>query len=958
MAFRRRKTTVAVWLLILVIVGAFVGLFAKSFDDAFELPGSESQEALDSMRLTFPQAAGAGGSLLVVGADGAHVDQGQYKTAIEDAVDRLKKVDQVDSVTSPFDEFVKGNINDDGNAALINIQYDGALGELGDQTRAQLGDQAKQLQDALPAGATVTPGGEIYKTTSVHISWVEGIGVVVAFFVLIFTFGSMLAAGIPLITALVGVMLGLMGIVGLTAFSTVSSTAPMLALMLGLAVGIDYALFIISRARTFMREGHNAEESVSRANATAGSAVVFAGVTVIIALVGLSITGMPFIAVMGFGAAATVAIAVAVALTLVPAILGFVGERINPLRKEYKKLTRRAGKAAGAEVVAGTSGPEPGEGHPGEQDVWDQAHQRANRPTFATRFYRGWVSVVTKFPLITIIVVVGALSAFAIPASKLQLALPDNGGEPVGTPARTTFDLISEEFGPGFNGPLVMTADIVTSDDPLGDIEKITDDIEAIDGVKQVVLAVPNENADTAMFQIVPETGPSDPATERVVEELRDLEPKIMDEYGYATAVTGATAVAIDVSSQLGRALIPFGVFVVGLSIVLLMMVFRSIWVPIKATAGFLLSVAASFGVVEMVFVEGIGANALNLEHQGPVISFLPIILMGILFGLAMDYEVFLVSGMRESYAHGTPAREAVRKGFMNSAAVVTAAAIIMFSVFAAFVPTGETIIKSIALGLAVGIAVDAFLVRMTLVPAVMMLLGKHAWWLPKWLDRLLPRFDVEGEGLYHQVKMQNWPETDTEYRVYGENLSVHGAGGPLFENVNVALEPGEILVVGGTGRSALLLALAGRAPLEHGELKINGYVLPEQANKVRRQTPFITLAPGDETLTPTPDYIARFITKLPPVVIIDRADAPQDHKTAQVVTKLIDVACSRGSTVILGLNNPDVDWMIPPGTDYTHLNLDEHNRGTYNHLVFEHSSLEHSSLDRTNVEEHSHGTV
>lgn len=904
-AFRRRWITVGIWVLIAVLVGAFVGLFAKSFDDNFELPGAESQEALDSMRLTFPQASGAGGSLLVVTADGQPVDQAPYKQAIEDAVNRVEDVDNVEAVTSPFSDLISGNINDAKTAALINLQYNAPVGELTDQDRANLDEQANLLRDALPQGATVTQGGELYKATGVHITWVEGLGVAIAFIVLIFTFGSLIAAGVPLLTALVGVMLGLMGIVALTAFSTVSSTAPMLALMLGLAVGIDYALFIISRTRANMLEGHEPEEAVARASATAGSAVVFAGVTVIIALVGLSITGMPFIAVMGFGAAATVAISVAVALTLVPAILGFIGNRINPLLKRQRKLERQQRK---------------------QTAPTNQTNQTAHRVTFATRFYHGWVTAATKFPLITIIIVVGVLGAFAIPASKLQLALPDNGGEALGTPARTTFDLISKEFGPGFNGPLVMTADIVTSIDPLGDVDDIKKEIEQIDGVKTVVLATPNENADTAMFQIVPETGPSDPKTTAVVEQLRDLGPKILDSYGYKTAVTGATAVAIDVSAQLGRALIPFGIFVVGLSIVLLMMVFRSIWVPIKATAGFLLSVAAGFGVVQMVFIDGIGAAQLNLDHIGPVISFLPIILMGILFGLAMDYEVFLVSGMREAYAHGTPAREAVTKGFMNSASVVTAAAIIMFSVFAAFVPTGEAIIKSIALGLAVGIAVDAFLVRMTLVPAVMVLLGDRAWWLPKWLDRLLPHFDVEGEGLYHQVKLKNWPETDTRYAVYGENLSVYGTGGLLFDGVNIAVEPGDVLAIGGRGRTALLLALSGRAPLDHGELKVGDYVMPEQAVKVRRGTPFITLNPVDETLVPTPDYIRRIVTKLPPLLVIDHADSPHNQATAKAVKNLIEVAVARGSAVILGLNNPDVDWMIPGGMDYTLLNLDEHN--------------------------------
>jgi RND superfamily putative drug exporter len=328
--------------------------------------------------------------------------------------------------------------------------------------------------------------------------------------------------------------------------------------------------------------------------------------------------------------------------------------------------------------------------------------------------------------------------------------------------ARQSYDLVTEHFGPGFNGPLIMTGTIVTSSDPLTLMQNIGADIEKLPGVNSVVLATPNEAADTGIVQVIPTTAPDDPATAELVRELRAQHDRILDEYGVDLKVTGFTAVAIDISDRLGGALLPFGVFVVGLSLVLLTIVFRSIWVPLKATAGYLLSVAAAFGVVSLVFVHGVGADLLNVTKVGPIISFMPIVLMGVLFGLAMDYEVFLVSRMREDYVHGRRRRadrrdrllavDAVRSGYTASARVVTAAAVIMFAVFAAFVPEGDSSLKPIALGLAAGIAIDAFGVRMTLVPAVMALLGAKAWWMPRWLDRVLPNISLDGHAAAGQA--------------------------------------------------------------------------------------------------------------------------------------------------------------------------------------------------------------
>ncbi|WP_019158656.1 efflux RND transporter permease subunit [Brevibacterium senegalense] len=926
--FHRRKTTVGVWLALLALIAGSVALFADSFQDDFDLPGAEAQEALDSLALTFPEVSGASAQVVVVAADGDRIDEDPYRTEIEDAVEDWGDLPHVEVATSPFDEMVSGTISEEETAVLVSLQYDQDVASLPESTLTDLESAVDDLVAQLPQGTQGSPGGELFQTTSVHLSIVEVIGVIVAFVVLFLTLGSLRAAVMPLASALLSVAIGLLLVVLATAFFAVNSTTPMLALMLGLAVGIDYALFIVSRHRAFLEEGLPADEAAARATATSGSAVVFAGVTVMVALTGLSVAGIPFLSVMGIAAAVTVAIAVAVALTLLPALLGFAGDKLRP---GPRKSSRRAAEAgvtdttavpgtpAHAEAGVTEAGPRTGAG------AGDPAAASAGRrPTLAERFYTGWVSAAIKWPALTIIVIIVGLGLFLIPASKLQLALPNGGGGEPGSAQKVSYDLIEEEFGAGFNGPLVVTADIISSDDPLGDIEAMGEEIEEVEGVDQVVMATPNRNADTGIIQVIPTTAPDAPATEDTVERIRALEPRFLDDYGFQIAVTGATALAIDISSQLGGALLPFGVFVVGFSLLLLMVVFRSIVVPIKATLGFLLSVITSFGVVVLVFHEGVFAGPLGITETGPVISFLPIILMGILFGLAMDYEVFLVSGMREAYVHGADARTAVVKGFVSSAKVVAAAAIIMIAVFGAFVPTGDAIIKAIALGLAVGVFTDAFLVRMTLVPAVLALLGDRAWALPRWLDRLLPKVDVEGEGLVHQVALRDWPAPDSDHQVYGEGLAIeHADGTAVYEGIDVAVSRGDVLAVTGHGSSALLLTLSGRIVPDRGDLKIAGMVVPEENRKIRRVVPFLTLDSPDAGLM-VDAATMRSIAKNPPdLLVIDHADRAHDTQTADAVAGLVAAAVRNGSAVILGLVDQRVDWMMPADTPYTLLDLE-----------------------------------
>lgn len=857
-AYHRPWRVLIAWMLLLALAGGGAAVFMKGTDNAFSIPGTEAQEGIQMLERTFPQASGTSAQLVLVAADGERVADEPYAGAIAGTVADLEALDGVLAVTDPFDEMVTGLVSDDGTAAIIRLQFDGQATDVSDGTKAALEAVADDLLATLPDGSRATMGGDLFSTSVPALSLIEAVGVLIALFVLIVTFRSLAVAWFPLVSAIIGVGLAIALIYVSTAFASISSTTPMLAIMLGLAVGIDYALFIVARHQDQVRAGMPPAESAARATGTAGSAVVFAGVTVLIALIGLSFAGIPFLTTMGVAAAVAVAIAVVVALTLTPALLGMAKGRVVGW-----PVGRRGRRAVAA---------------------------RAARPN-------RWVMLVTRHPLLTTIAVVVGLGIMAIPAASLALALPNAGVQPPSSQARQAYDLTAENFGPGSNGPLIMTGTIVTSNDPLGLMADLADEIEQIPGVKEVALSTPNQTADTGLIQIVPETAPDDPATAQLVRDLRAQHDRLLEEYDVDLVVTGFTAVGIDISDRLGAALVPFGVFVVGLSLVLLTIVFRSIWVPLKAAAGYLLSVAASFGVVAAVFEWGWFADALHVTRTGPVISFMPIILMGVLFGLAMDYEVFLVSRMREDYVHTARARggradratavAAVRSGFTASARVVTAAAVIMFAVFAAFVPEGDSSIKPIALGLAVGIAVDAFVVRMTLVPAVMTLLGEKAWRMPRWLESRLPHFDIEGEAVERELALNDWPEPATTVMIAAEELTVRDEDTTLFAGVDVRVEPGGTLVVTGDTRAARAFALvvAGRLAPDDGRLRVAGHLLPERAAWVRGHVAVALLAPADDPV----DEVARALSDGARLVVLDGVDHLDVPTRDQVAALLRD---------------------------------------------------------------------
>ena len=447
-----------------------------------------------------------------------------------------------------------------------------------------------------------------------------------------------------------------------------------------------------------------------------------------------------------------------------------------------------------------------------------------------------------------------ALGIATIPAFDLRLALPGAETLEADNPARVTYELTGKHFGEGTNGPLLLTGSIISSTDPLGLMDDLADEIRQIPGVAEVPLATPNQGADTGIIQVVPEEGPQSESTAALVAELRSHHDEWLDKYGVSLAVTGFTAVGIDVSQLLLEALVPFGVLVVGLSLILLAMVFRSVWVPIKATLGYVLSVGAAFGAVVAVFQWGWLADAFNVHHAGPVLSFMPIILMGVLFGLAMDYEVFLVSRIREEVVHGSDSSSAIRRGFVGSGRVVTAAAIIMFAVFAAFVPEGDPSIKVIALGLAVGVFVDAFIVRMTLVPAVLQLLGDRAWRMPRWLDKLLPAFDVEGEGLARELAHAAWPADAPAATVASADLTLPRVG--RVPSLRVAAGEALVLDPADARSTALAAVLTGRGAIKTGTLKVAGLLLPERAASLRTRSAWAVPADLEEALSDRPALV------------------------------------------------------------------------------------------------------
>ena len=783
-AFAHPWRVLAGWLVVLVILGGLAVQFMKPTSPAISIPGTDAQKAIDRAAELFPGGGKGTGRIVFAATKGTIADQ---KPAIDALVGKVKAIDGVTQVVSPFDaaQFVAPS----GDIAYAQVQLKAGNGSIDEAVYAKV-DAA--IAAARSDKLQVEVGGDlINKTPGEILGLGEVAGVLVALAVLVMTLGSLVAAGLPIVSALIGIAVSMAGLFAMSQLFTIGSTTPVLAVMLGLAVGIDYALFIINKYRTLALQGYGYRDAAARAVGTAGNAVVFAAMTVVIALAALSIVNIPFMTTMGLAGAGSVAIAALVAISLVPALLGVAGKYI------FGRKTRARVEAAQVKGVQSTT----------QVDTH-------------TLWYR-WGAVLTRRPIAVLIAAVLVIGALALPARSLTLGLPTDQYAAESTTQRKAYDLLSKGFGVGFNGPLTVVveglpavsdvdreavrqaamqqytakvaeatkqqqalfqqkaAQATTIEQQLAlqreiaqaqaageqqkqaalaqidaqvaqyaklmQLQKVASKLANEQNVAQALPAVATDDGTAGIIQVTPKSAPADTATTELITHLRnrDVQRKLTGSDTVTLAVTGSTALQEDISAKLAAALPQYLAVVVGLSLILLIVAFRSIIVPLKATLGFLLSVAAMFGALVMVFQWGWFGIA---DAPGPIVSFIPIIAIGILFGLAMDYEFFLVSSVHEAYTHGGDAKRAVVQGFGMGSKVVTAAGVIMVSVFAGFIFNHDSTIQAMGFGLAVGILVDAFIVRMTIVPAVMTLLGKSAWWLPKWLDRRLPHVSIEGE--------------------------------------------------------------------------------------------------------------------------------------------------------------------------------------------------------------------
>lgn len=726
----RAKTVLLSWIILVVALAGVIAWTGPELSNDFTIPGTQAQDGLDTLAQRFPEMNGTTGQLLLTSADGSTIAERK-----DDIDAYLRRIEQVlphgSSVTSPWSAYLRAPaVSADGVHALVNVQFPFTLDNIDHSTK----DLLEELSLSAPEGIQAAPGGQIYQTTSVPLSLMEIAGVGVAFLALLATLRSPGAAMSPLVTALIGTA-GIIVLIVLSAlWLDISTTTPTLAVMISLAVGIDYALFIVTRHQRQVSAGMPVLMSIPLANATAGSAVIYAAATVVIALSALIVTGIPFLTIMGISAALGVVIAAISATTALPALLALLGMRVLPRGQRMRLIGSRQG------VDNTTNAPA-------------HAHQTVedSSPPVSPTLPQQWARQVVKHPLLALTGVLLTVLVLALPAPLLRLSLPDNGVEAPGTYARDTYDAIEEAFGPGVNAPLLIIGDIIHSTDPLALMDQWAKDTENIPGVASIQLATPNRHADLGVLVVIPTTSSTDPLTVETVKALRDQAPQWAQCYGIGNIhVTGLTAAKIDITERLSSALIPFSIVVVALALVILTIVFHSIWVPLSAALGYLLSVAAAFGVTGAVFRWKALNDLLLIGQIGPVICFMPIIVVGVLFGLAMDYQVFVVTAIQEESLKGVGTHESIIRGMRHSGSVVTAAAIIMVAVFAGFIPHGSFYVQPIAVGLAVGVAIDAFLIRMTAIPAFLALMGAHAWWCPRFLADRLPQLSHSDDAVVH----------------------------------------------------------------------------------------------------------------------------------------------------------------------------------------------------------------
>jgi RND superfamily putative drug exporter len=697
-----RKTVIIGWIVALIGVGMLAGSVGSSFSEEFKLPSSDSQEAFDLLEERFPAQSGETTQIVFKAASG--VDSAPVRSQMEDLFAVAKGLPHVSEVASPYAGDGAAAISEDGKIAYATVQYDVTSEDI------DLEDSEKLVVAARSAsgdGLQVELGGQpIEEVRAEEETDISGfVGLLAAIVILLLTFGSVVAMGLPVVTALFALGVGLSLVTLATHVFPTAEFAPQLAFMIGLGVGIDYALFILTRFRNGLDEGLEPRPAAIAAIDTAGRAVLFAGVTVIIALMGMMLLGLSFLYGVAMAAAVAVLFTMIAALTLLPALLTIVGRRVDRLRI-------------------------PGLG-------------RSPSNAEDTRWFR-WSREIQRRPVLSAVLSGGLLLLLCIPTLSLRLGSNDAGTDPAGSTTKEAYELLAEGFGPGFNGPFVFAAALPSKGDDEGMVV-LHKTLENEDGVAKVTPIVFNPAENTAVFQAYPTTSPQSESTTELLDHIRDdVIPPIEANTDTQLHVGGITAIFEDFGTAIAEKLPLFIGVVVLLSALLLMAVFRSVLVPLKAILMNLLSIGAAFGLIVAVFQWGWGASLIGVDSTGPIISFFPIFLFSIIFGLSMDYEVFLMSRIHEEWEHRKDATEAVTRGLALTGRVITAAAAIMVTVFASFMIGEDRIIKLFGLGLAAAVFIDAVIIRSVLVPAIMQLLGERAWWLPSWLDRILPKLHVE----------------------------------------------------------------------------------------------------------------------------------------------------------------------------------------------------------------------
>src|SRR6266487_144027 len=724
-AFRRRRLVLAAWLAAAIAAIAIAVVSGGKTNDNFTIPGTESQNAAAVLAAKLPAFSGGQSTIVFATTGGsAKVTDPATRAAIDAAMSKLKSVPQVSAVVDPFQARA---VSQSGQVALGQVQWSAKAADVKD---ANLNAVKAAMKPVQADGVQVEYNGSVYPGWRTPVSETpELVGLIIAFGILMITFGAFAAAGMPILSAIIGVVTTLMGITAVASVLNIASASTTVALMLGLSCGIDYGLFILSRHRANLLNGMTPEESVPLAAGTAGSSVVFAALTVIIALCGLTVVGIPFLTVMGLAAAASVTVALLIALTLLPAMLGFAGPKVA-------RFARVPLLGARAERVARRSAADP--------DSTAGA---------------GWARFVVRHRVPVLLGGIVLLGVLAIPATKIQLGLPSGASKPTDNTQRKAYDLTTEGFGAGFNGALLIVARDVDSP---SDTQQIAGALTKLPDVVKVT-PVTTQNG-TSLIRLIPKSGPNDSATADLVHTLRNDRAAIEGQTGAHILVGGTTASNIDVSSKLSGALPIFLLVVVGLAFILLTFAFRTILVPIKSILGFLLSMSAAVGAQVAIFQWGWGEHLFGITPT-ETISFLPIIMLAIIFGLSSDYEVFVVSRIKEEYTKNGDARRAVQRGTALSARVVTAAALIMFSIFVAFMFTNDPTIKAIGFSFAVGVFLDAFVVRLTLVPAVMAIAGSRLWYHPRWFARHVPDPDIEGQRLERELAAAELAPASTSAR-------------------------------------------------------------------------------------------------------------------------------------------------------------------------------------------------